>query len=697
VKSVEIGGKTIEFDTGKYAKQSGGAVICSCGDSRVLVTSVVGEDERPFDFLPLTVMYQDRNGAYGTIPGSYFKREGRSDERETLISRMIDRPIRPLFPKHFRREMQVVATVMSFDSDNETDVLSMCGASAALHISDAPLAQPVAGVRVCEIDGELVLNPPFSDWEDATINLVFGGTAEAITMVEGECQEAQEDRVLDALELAHEAIKKIVATIEELRAEVGVPKLEVEPAEEPDPKLAEAVAAIAPDAIRVAAAVEGKHERAAAMKTARNRAIEGLLEGVDDPDQERAIVTHAKNLWRQHERTSMRQAVLQTGKRIDGRATNEIRPIWIEVGVAPRAHGSAIFTRGETQAFVTLALGTDLDVQRLEIPTGRAERRFMLTYYFPPYCTGEAYPIRGPKRREVGHGALARRALVPVLPTNEDFPYVMRSTSEILESNGSSSMATVCGTTLALMDAGVPIRKPVAGIAMGLVKEGADYAVLSDILGDEDHLGDMDFKVTGTREGITAFQMDTKIAGVSREVMKQAMEQAKAGRIHILDEMAKAIAAPRAELSPYAPRITTIHIKPDKIREIIGPGGKVIRGIQDTCDVKINVDDSGRVDIASTSSDNTEKALAMIREITQEAEIGALYVGVVKRIVDFGAFVEIFPGTDGLIHISHLAHERVGKVTDVLHEGDEVLVRVIDVDRAGKIRLSRKEALDAGA
>ena len=694
-KSVEIGGKTITFETGKYAKQASGAVVVSSGDSKLLVTAVCTEGYRTFDFLPLTVDYQDRNGANGTIPGGYLKREGRSSERETLVSRVIDRSLRPMFPKHFRMELQVIATSLSYDKDHETDVLALCGASAAFHISEAPLTQPIAGVRVCRVDGEFVLNPSFDERQRSDIDLIVAGTRDAITMVEGGAKEASEDAMLDVFDLAQQAIRTIIDCLDELRAAAGKEKIEVGAPPELDAEVVAFVNEHGHGPVVTALATEGKHDRSAALKAARNAVIAQLVEGVDDADVVKAKTADAKEAWGKLVRKVMRTAVLETRTRIDGRSPDTVRGIWCEVGLSPRAHGSAMFTRGETQGYVNIALGTEMDAQRMELPTGRHERWFMLTYVFAPFCTGEARPLRGPKRREIGHGALARRAMLPVLPTKQDFPYVLRSTSEILESNGSSSMATVCGTTLALMDAGVPIKAPVAGIAMGLIKEGDDYAVLSDILGDEDHLGDMDFKVTGTREGITAFQMDVKIAGINREIMAKAMAQARDGRLHILDEMEKTISEPRAEMSEYAPRITTLHIKTDKIRDLIGPGGKVIRGIQDSCNVRVTVDDSGKVDVASTSKEATDKAIQMIREITQEAEVGALYVGIVKRIVDFGAFVEIFPGTDGLIHISHLAHERVDKVTDVLHEGDEVLVRVIDVDRSGKIRLSRKEALDS--
>ena len=693
-KSLEIGGHTMTFETGKYAKQASGAVVVRAGDSAVLVTAVVGDPAR-FDFLPLTVNYEDRFGASGAIPGGFMKREGANNERGTLICRLIDRPIRPMFPKNFRREMQIIATVMSYDPNHDTDILSLCGASAAFAISDAPLKEPVAGVRVCKLGDTWTVNPSNEDARNADVNLIIAGTKTAITMVEGGGNEVQEDDILDALEIAQKEIARIVEVIEALAAEAGKPSIVVEPEPEPAADVAAFLAEHGAGPLAEALAVLGKHERGEALKAARDALIARLVDGLEDEAAVAARTDDAKAVWSAMIRKSMRATVLTEGKRLDGRATDEIRPIWCEAGISPRAHGSAVFTRGETQTFATVALGTEPDAQLLDYPEGKSDRWFMLTYNFAPFCTGEARMLRGPKRREVGHGALARRGLEPVLPAREAFPYVMRITAETLESNGSSSMATVCAGTLAMLDAGVPLTEPVAGIAMGLIKEGDDFAVLSDILGDEDHLGDMDFKVTGTRNGITAFQMDTKISGVSRQVMGKALAQARAGRLHILGEMGKVLGAPRAEMSPYAPRITTIQIKTDKIRDIIGPGGKVIRGIQDTCGVKVSVDDSGRVEIASNNQDKTDKALAMIREITQEAELGALYVGVVKRIVDFGAFVEIFPGTDGLIHISHLANERVEAVRDIVSEGDEVLVRVIDIDRSGKIRLSRKEALDA--
>ncbi len=694
--SVEVGGQTLTLSTGKYAKQAHGAIVVDVEDSRVLVSAVCGHSPTRFDFMPLTVDYIDKDGARGKIPGGFLKREGRGNERTTLISRVIDRPIRPLFPKTFRNETQIIATVMSYNQDFETDWMSLVGASAALHISDAPVKEAIAGVRVCQIDGELVVNPNFEGRKTSTLNILVAGTSESVIMVEGGASEVSEAVILDAMDLAHENIKNIITAVNSLRELCGVPKRDM-PAPPSAPAGVDEKTAPFADAILAAQGAGEKHERKAALKAVRAEVIAAVIEGVD-ADQVEDMTNAAKAAFSKLDKKVMREKVISKGVRIDGRATDEIRGIWGEAGVAPRAHGSAIFTRGETQAFATIAMGTERDNQRIDWP-GAAEnfRNWMLTYSFPPFCTGEARPLRAPKRREVGHGCLAHRAVEPVLPSFEDFPYVLRSSVDVLESNGSSSMATVCSTILALMDAGVPIKAPVAGIAMGLIKEGDDFAVLSDILGDEDHLGDMDFKVTGTREGITAFQMDTKIAGVPREVMAKALAQARDGRLHILDEMDNCLSAPRAELSLHAPRITSLMIKPDKIRDLIGPGGKVIRGIQEKTGTTLNVDDSGRVQVAATSGEAAEKALAMIREITQEAELGKLYMGVVKRVVDFGAFVEIFPGTDGLVHISHLSEERVERVTDVVNEGDELLVRVIDIDKGGKIRLSRKEALNVGA
>ena len=696
--SVDIGGRAITFETGKLAKQAHGSVVVRQGDSAVLVTAVSDSKPGLGDFLPLSCEYQDRTGAYGRIPGGYFKREGRANERETLTGRLIDRPIRPQFPKHYRCETQVIATVMSYDAENDTDMLALCGAAAALHISDIPMKRPVAGVRVALVEGKLLVNPSVAVAEKADLNLVVAGTGEAICMVEGGAREVSEAAMLEAMDMAHAEVKKIIDAIEELRTLAGQAKRALAPAPEPDKALLAQLNELGGEAVRAALQIVGKHERRDAIKAARDSVIAQIVVG-KDADEAAATSKFVTEYWEKLVGKAMRAQVLNEGRRIDGRATDEIRAITCETGLAPRAHGSALFQRGETQAFVTATLGVEDDAQRLDHAGVGADpmRRWMLTYNFPPFCTGEARRLSGPRRREVGHGALAHRAVQPVLPTQQAFPYVLRCTSDVLESNGSSSMATVCGSTLALMDAGVPLKAPVAGIAMGLVKEGDNFAVLSDILGDEDFAGDMDFKVTGTTAGITAFQMDTKIDSVPRDIMQRALAQAREGRIHILEEMFKAIEKPRAELSRYAPRILTIHIKTDRIRDIIGPGGRMIRSIQDQCGVRVTVDDSGRVDIASTDQSASEKAVGMIRELTQEAEIGKMYLGVVKRVVDFGAFVEIFPGTEGLVHISHLAKERVNKATDVVSEGDEVLVRVIDIDKAGKIRLSRKEALEGAS
>ena len=693
--TVEVGGRPLTIETGKYAKQSDGSVIVTQGDSRVLVTCVAGHTPARFDFLPLTVEYMDRTGGYGKIPGSFPKREGRGNERETLASRIIDRPIRPLFPKTWRFETQIIATVVSFDTDNDTDVLSVVGASAATLISNVPVKQSCAAVRVVRHAGELYINPSRVQIDEADMNIVVAGTADAVCMVEGGGKEVSESLMMDAMDLAHAAIKDICKAIDQLRVLTGnAEKRAVPEAAKPDAATLKKVTAAAGDAVKAALRMRVKGDRKAALAAARAAGLAAATEGLEG-DAATAASGVAGEIVDKLVKVAMRTQVIQEGLRIDGRASDEIRPIWTEVGVSARAHGSAVFTRGETQVFATVALGVEDEAQRIDFAGSTTMfRRWMLQYNFPPFCTGEAYPMRGPKRREIGHGALAHRAIQMVLPLQTQFPYVIRCSADTLESNGSSSMGTVCAGTLALLDAGVPMKAPVAGIAMGLIKEGDDYAVLSDILGDEDHLGDMDFKVTGTTAGITAFQMDTKISGVSREIMTKALAQAREGRMHILAEMAKTLATHRDDLSKWAPRITTIQIKTEKIKDVIGPGGKVIRGPQDKTGCKITVHDDGKIDVASSDPAKSAVAIAMLREITAEAEIGKLYVGVVKRITDFGAFVEIFPGTDGLVHISHLAKERVNAVTDVVSEGDEVLVRVIDIDRMGKIRLSRKEALE---
>ena len=704
---VEVGGRILAFETGKLAKQSNGAIVVSQDDSQVLVTACATPSDVPFDFLPLTVVYQDRTGASGKIPGGYLKREGRPTDRETLIARLIDRPIRPQFPKYFRREMQVIATVLSYDPASDTDVLALCGSAAALHVSDIPMVAPVAGVRIVRVGGAFKINPSNEEQEQADINLVVAGSREGICMVEGGANEASEESMIEAMDLAFAEIQKIIGAIEELREKAGLAKIEMEAPADLNAEYKELMmAAGAEAALAEGLGVAGKHERKDALKAGRNSIIEKLLadkgldgEELSEEDAEAAteLTNQCKEIWEKLLSSTMRKSVAETGIRLDGRRTDEIRDIWVETGVAPRAHGSAIFTRGETQGFVTASLGVLEEAQRIEQANFVGDLHWMLQYNFPPFSTGEVRRMGGPKRREIGHGALAHRAVQPVLPSIADFPYAMRCSSDILESNGSSSMATVCGASLALMDAGVPLTSPVAGIAMGLIKEGDNYVVLSDILGDEDHLGDMDFKVTGTENGITAFQMDTKIGSIPPEVMTKAMNQARDGRNHILGEMAKVLPTHRTELSPHAPRITTITIKEDKIRDVIGKGGVVIRGLQDEFGVKLSIEDSGEIQIAANSKEITQAVIDRIREITAEPEVGKFYLGTVKRIVKFGAFVEILPGQEGLVHISEMAEERIDKVEDICSEGDEMLVKVVPSDDSGRLRLSRKAALNADA
>ena len=613
--SVEIGGRNLTFETGWLAKQASGSIVVKQDDSSVLCTFVADTTPSRFDFLPLTVNYQDRTAASGKIPGGFLKREGRPGERETLICRVIDRPLRPQFAKHVRVEMQIIATVLSFDAASDTDVLALCGSAASIAVSDMPTEGTVAGVRVSRVGGEFKVNPSRVEMDEADINLVVAGTADAICMVEGGANEASESDMLDAMDLAHAEIKKIVAAIDELAAKVGTPKRDVGEPAKADADVAAKIAEIGQASLTEAMAVRAKHERKDAIKAARNAAIETLVAGVEDEAEVERLTGEAKGAWEKLIRNTMRTKVIQERVRLDGRATDEVRDITVQVGVGARTHGSAVFTRGETQAFCSATIGIEEDAQRIDFPGATDNfRRWMLQYSFPPFCTGEARPLRGPKRREIGHGALAHRALEAVIPSQEDFPYVLRCMSDVLESNGSSSMASVCGASLSLMDAGVPLKAPVAGIAMGLIKEGDDYAVLSDILGDEDHLGDMDFKVTGTENGITAFQLDTKITGLPREVMLRAMNQAREGRQYILDEMAKVLGAPREELSEHAPRISVIKINPDKIRDIIGPGGKTIRSIQERTGTRLRVDDTGTVQIASSSQLDAQKAIDIVRE-----------------------------------------------------------------------------------
>jgi polyribonucleotide nucleotidyltransferase len=687
---VEIGGRPLTIETGKLAKQASGSVVVTYGETVVLVTVVGAKDAKPdADFLPLTVEYQERFYAVGKIPGSFFRREiGRPTEKETLTCRFIDRPLRPLFADGYACETQIIATVLSADKENDADLLAMIGASASLSISHVPFMGPVAGVRVGMIDGTYVINPTTTQQKESVLDLIVAGTKKAVVMVEGGADMLSEDVVLDAIYAGHEALKTIIAVQEEMQAAVGVAKMVVVPPQV-DAKLQKQVADIAAGPMEKVITTSDKMERYAAFDELKGNVVAKFEE---DPEFSRQ--GEVKSLLKELQKSMMRARIVEKGERIGGRKFDEVRKIDTEVALLPRVHGSALFTRGETQALVTTTLGSGDDEQRVETLDGMSFRKFMLHYNFPPFCVGEARFMRGPSRRDIGHGALATRALEKVLPSVEDFPYTIRIVSDILESNGSSSMASVCGGSLALMDAGVPIKAPVSGVAMGLIKDGEKVVVLTDILGDEDHLGDMDFKVTGTADGITALQMDIKIEGVTREIMTTALAQAKAGRIHILGEMAKSLDKSRAEMPAHAPKIITMHINPDKIRDLIGPGGKIIRGIQADLDVKIDVDDSGTVKIFAADGVVAQQAQDRVNEVTAEAEIGKVYEGVVKTIVDFGAFVEILPGTDGLVHISELANGRVEKVTDVLKEGDKLKVKVLAVDQRGKIRLSRKACLE---
>jgi polyribonucleotide nucleotidyltransferase len=687
----------------------------------VLVTATASRTIREgIDFFPLVVDYQEMAYAAGKIPGGFFKREGRPSEKEILTARLIDRPLRPLFPKGFFNEVQIIATVLSADQENDPDVLAICGASTALQISDIPFQGPIAGVRVGRVQGQWVCNPTGSQLAQSDVNLVVAGSREGVVMVEGGGQEISEEELLEAIFFGHRSLQPILDIQDELKrkkieleneqrraaGETEIADIEKRRAPQlfPDPVLGKPVL-LADESIRQrirttgqekilqALSISKKKVRNEQLEKAREETLKALLE--EFPERAGEI----KAYYEEVEKFVVRRPILQENRRVDGRRFNEVRPIHIQVGWLPRTHGSARFTRGETQVSAVVTLGSAEDEQKIDALTGETFKSFMLHYNFPPYSVGEVRMLRGPSRRDIGHGALAERSISRILPPGDKFPYTVRIVSEVLESNGSSSMATVCGSSLALMDAGVHIKRPVAGIAMGLIKEGEKVVVLTDILGDEDHHGDMDFKVAGSRSGITGFQMDIKISGVTREVLRQALAQAREGREFILQKMEEALPAPRAELSPYAPRFLTMRIKPDRIREVIGPQGKVIRGIQDETGVKINIEDDGTVQIFSPDSQAAKKAADKIREMIKEAEVGQFYMGRVTSIArkpdgkEFGAFVEIFPGTDGLIHISQLAHERVRNVGDVLKEGDQVLVKVIGIDERGKIKLSRKEAL----
>jgi len=684
---VDFNGRPLSIETGRMAKQAGGAALVQFGETVVLVTATASSSPREgIDFFPLTCDYQEKTFAAGKIPGGFFKREGRPAEKEILTSRLIDRPVRPLFPKGFRCETQIIATVLSHDKENDPDVLSIVGASTALVLSDVPWLGPIAAVRVGRIGGRFVVNPMTSQLAESDLNLIVAGSRDAIVMVEGGASMLPDQVLLEALFAAHEALQPLIALQEQLQRQVGKPKRTVTEAKT-DGALEQQVRQLALPKLRAALATSVKQERYAALDAARQDVVSAVANG--SPERAKEV----GDIFDRLTRDVVRETIVHERRRIDGRGLADIRPISCEVEVLPRTHGSALFTRGETQALVVTTLGTSSDEQKIDALIGETYKKFMLHYNFPPFSTGEVKFLRGPGRREVGHGALAERALTPVLPGEEEFPYTIRIVSEVLESNGSSSMATVCGGSLSLMAAGVPVKAPVAGVAMGLIKEGDEVRVLSDILGDEDHLGDMDFKVAGTEQGVTAVQMDIKIGGVTRAVMQQALEEARTARLHILGVMSRTLARPHSELSMYAPRIITLHIKPDRIRDLIGPGGKVIRGITEETGVKIDVEDDGTVYVASADGTSMQIAIDKIRAVTAEAEVGKVYRGTVRKIVDFGAFVEIFPGTDGLVHISQLAHERVRKVSDVLKEGDVIDVKVLEVDKSGKIRLSRKETL----
>jgi len=682
------GGKQLTFETGKLAKQAHGAAVVRTGDNVVLATAVANADPREgIDFFPLTVDYREYTYAGGRFPGGFIKREGRMSEREVLTSRQIDRPVRPMFAEGFKCETQVIAFVLSADTNNDPDVLGINGASAALTLSDIPFLGPIGAVRVGQLNGQFVINPTYDEMRESAVNIMVVGTADGIVMIESGAKEVSEEVVVDAIEFGHTEIKKICAAINDLRNRVGKKKREVMPPEF-DQKYYDAlkkkVGAELSDALDTK-----KHPKAESHTLVKD--IKKKLQAGIPEDDEKALAK-LKQYYETLRERIFREEVLEKKRRPDARAFDEVREIWIEAGVLPRTHGSAIFTRGETQALVTTTLGTSDDMQRLEGFEGEAKKRFMLHYNFPPFSVGEVAFLRGAGRREIGHGALAERAVSAVLPSEESWPYAMRVVSDILESNGSSSMATVCGASLSLMDAGVPLKAPVAGVAMGLVKEGEQYAILTDIAGAEDHYGDMDFKVAGTKDGITALQMDIKVAGITSQIMREALAQAKRGRLHILGKMEEVITAGREKISDFAPRFYTVQIPVDKIRDLIGPGGKMIRSIVEQTGVKIDVEDSGLVKVASSDQASAAKALQIIGDLTATAEVGKTYLGKVTRLADFGAFVEIIPGTDGLLHISEVAEHRIADVRDELKEGDQVLVKVLAVE-GNRIRLSRKAIL----
>ena len=683
----QLGGHTLTLETGKLAQQAGGAVTVRCGGTMLLATATMSTEEREgIDFFPLTVDFEERLYAAGRIPGSFFRREGRPPEHAILVARLTDRPLRPLFPKDLRHEVQVIVTPLSQDELHQADILSIIGASAALTISDIPFEGPVGAVQVGYIDGEIVVNPTVPEMEHSLLDLKLAGTADAILMVEAGANEVSEEVMLEALRRGHEAIQEVIAVQEEMRKAVGKPKREYTPHAVSE-EMVERVREIVGDRL-----IPALYD--APDKKTRNENLKALLSEVKTTLGEEEDEILVGRAFDEVVRQIVRQRILEEGLRVDGRDPNTIRPLSAEVGLLPRTHGSGLFTRGETQVLSVATLGTPREEQTLDDLSPEETKRYIHHYNFPPYSTGETRPLRGPKRREIGHGALAERALLPVIPPEEEFPYTIRVVSEVLSSNGSTSMASVCGSTLALMDAGVPIRAPVAGIAMGLVIENDRYQILTDILGMEDHLGDMDFKVAGTEKGITALQMDIKVKGISDQLMAEALERAREARLKILDVMRETIPEPRPELSPYAPRMLILHVDPDKLGAIIGTGGKTVRAIQDECDVRVDIESDGTVYIASTNGFGAERAREIIEQLTLEPQVGQIYTGRVVRITDFGAFVELAPGTDGMVHISQLSDRPVNSVRDVVNVGDEILVMVTDIDHEGKIRLSRRAVLE---
>ena len=685
VQTFNYGDNEVRLETGQIARQASGAVLASMGETTVLVTVVASKESSGRDFFPLTVDYEERSYAAGRIPGGFFKREGRPSEKAILTCRLIDRPIRPLFPDGFNNEIQVIATVVSVDPEIDPDIPAMIGTSAALSICGVPFNGPMGAARVGFVNDQYILNPTASQLAESKLDLVVAGTESAVLMVESEASELTEEQMLNAVMFGHDNTKVAIDAIRKMKSEVGVQSWEWSP-EAKDQALHEEVSSIALENISSAYQIADKVERQDAMASVRDTVIENLV----NEDSDDAHLELVKSAIKTIEKSTVRNRILSNQPRIDGRDLESVRPITIETSILPRTHGSTLFTRGETQALVTCTLGTERDAQIIDALEGEKRDPFMLHYNFPPYCVGETGRVGTPKRREIGHGRLAKRAVVAVLPDYEDFPYVIRAVSDITESNGSSSMATVCGTSLALMDAGVPLKAPVAGVAMGLIKEGDNFAVLTDILGDEDHLGDMDFKVAGTTAGVTALQMDIKIEGITKEIMEQALDQAKRGRIHILDEMQKAISTHRLEMSKYAPRISTMKVPTDKIRDVIGKGGVTIRAISEATGAAIDIEDDGTIKIATSDLSAAEEARRRIEQITADVEAGTVYEGKVVRLMDFGAFVNILPGKDGLVHISQISNERVANVSDKLAEGDMVKVKVLEVDKQGRIRLSMK-------